>query len=142
VILFTPVRVALIGITLNIVLCAGLYIYFRMGHVGLALATGLVATLNFLQLLYAIQKRIDLGHARDWLWFFARVTVATWACGLVVFLGDHFLLATRTTHSLLGALILFLNIGAAGVVYFVLTMLLRVPESMELAQFVKRKLGR
>jgi len=142
VILFTPVRVALIGITLNVVLCVGLYIYFRMGHVGLALATGLVATLNFLQLLYAIQKRIDLGHARDWLSFFVRITVATWMCGFVVFFGDHFLLGTRTTHSLLGAMILFLNIGAAGVVYFGLTTWLRVPESMELAAFIRRKLGK
>ena len=141
VILFTPSRVSLIGIALNLVLCFVLYYYFHLGHVGLALTTGFVAILNFLQLLHAIQKQINLGRAGDWLSFFLRVTVATMACGLVAFLGDRFLLAPYSTHSLLGALILFFNIGAAGAVYFGLTTLLRVPESVELLGFIRRKFG-
>ena len=142
VVLFTPARVSLIGIALNLILCFVLFYYFKLGHVGLALTTGFVAILNFLQLLYAIQKKIDVGTPGDWISFFARVTFATFLCGLVVILGDHYLLGTRTTHSWLGAAILFFNIGAAGLVYFGLTVLFRVPESMELAGFIKRKLGR
>jgi len=142
VVLFMPARVSLIGIALNLGLCFVLFYYLHLGHVGLALTTGFVAILNFLQLLYAIQKKIDVGTTNDWISFFARVTPATFLCGLVVFLGDHYLLATRTTHSLLGAAILFFNIGAAGLVYFGLTVLFRVPESMELAGFLKRKFGR
>jgi putative peptidoglycan lipid II flippase len=141
VLFFTPARVALTGIALNLALCFVLYYYLGLGHVGLALTTGFVALLNFLQLLYAIQKKIDLGAPADWISFFWRVTVATFACGLVVFLGDHYLLGARTTHSLLGAIILFFNIGFAGLVYFGLTMLLGLPESVELAAFIKRKLG-
>jgi putative peptidoglycan lipid II flippase len=142
VVLFTPARVSLIGIGLNLVLCFVLYYYLKLGHVGLALTTGFVAVLNFLQLVYAIQKKIDLGSAGEWLSFFVRVTVATLACGGIVLAGDQVFLAHRTTHSLLGALILFVNIGAAGLVYFGVTMLLRVPESVELVSFIKRKLGR
>ncbi len=141
VVLFTPARVSLIGIALNLVLCFVLYYYCGLGHVGLALTTGFVAILNFLQLLYAIQKKIDVGTPADWLSFFARVSTAAFACGLVVFLGDHYLLASRTTHSLLGATILFINIGAAGLVYFGLSVIFRVPESMELMSFIKRKFG-
>ncbi|MCE0522688.1 MAG: murein biosynthesis integral membrane protein MurJ [Methylacidiphilales bacterium] len=141
VVLFTPARVSLIGIALNLVLCFVLFYYLGLGHVGLALATGFIAILNFLQLVYAIQKKIDLGDPGDWLSFFIRVTVATLACGCVVLLGDHLLLAHRTTHSLLGAAILFLNIGLAGVVYFGLTVLLRVPESVALVALIKRKAG-
>ena len=63
-------------------------------------------------------------------------------CNCVVLAGDHFLLAHRTTHSLLGAAILFANISAAGVVYFGLTTLFRVPESVEMAALIKRKLGK
>jgi hypothetical protein len=59
-----------------------------------------------------------------------------------VLFGDQLLLAHRTTHSLLGAAILFVNIGVAGAVYFGLTLLFRVPESVELVSFIKRKLGR
>ena len=141
VVLFTPARVSLIGIALNLVLCFMLYYYLNLGYVGLALTTGFVAVLNFLQLVYAIQKKIDLGAPGEWLSFFVRVTVATLACGSVVFFGDQVLLAHRTTHSLIGAAILFLNIGAAGAVYFGLTVLLRVPESVEMVSFIKRKFG-
>lgn len=142
VIFFTPARVSLIGIALNLVLCFVLYSYFGLGHVGLALTTGFVAVLNFLQLVNAIQKQIDLGSPMEWLSFFARVTLATLACGTVVLVGDHLLLAHRTTHSLFGALILFFNIGAAGFVYLALTTWLQVPESVQLIGFIKRKLGR
>ncbi|HUB68131.1 MAG TPA: murein biosynthesis integral membrane protein MurJ [Candidatus Methylacidiphilales bacterium] len=140
-VLFTPARVSLTGIALNLVLCFVLFFWFHLGHVGLALTTGLVAILNFLQLVYAIQKKIDIGTPGDWLSFFTRVIPATIMCGLMALMGDEWLLAHRTTHSLSGAVILFLNIGAAGLVYFGLTVLLRVPESMELAAFIKRKLG-
>jgi putative peptidoglycan lipid II flippase len=142
VLLFTPSRVSLIGIALNLVFCFILYFYLHLGHVGLALTTGFIAILNFLQLLYAIQKKIDLGDAGEWISYFVRVTVATLACGLLAFAGNHYLLAGRTTHSLLGAAILFCNIALAGLVYFGLTVVLRVPESIELAAFVKRKFGR
>jgi putative peptidoglycan lipid II flippase len=142
VVLFTPARVSLIGIALNLGLCFVLYYWLGWGHVGLALTTGFVAVLNFLQLVYAIQKKIDLGSPAEWLSFFARVTVATMACGCVVLVGDQLLLAHRTTHSLLGALILFVNIGVAGIVYFALTTLFRVPESVEMVSLIRRKLGK
>jgi putative peptidoglycan lipid II flippase len=142
VVLFTPARVSLIGIALNLVLCAILFFYFKMGHVGLALATGFIAILNFLQLLYAIQKKIELGRAEDWLSFFARVSTATFACGAVAYAGDAFLFAHRSTHSLLGAFLLFANIAVAGAIYFGITTLLQVPESVELSGFIRRKFGR
>ena len=142
VLLFTPARVSLIGIGLNLALCFVLFDFFRLGHVGLAMTTGFVAVLNFLQLVYAIQKKIDLGDPRDWMSFFLRVTVATLACGGVALFLNHFLLANRTTHSLLGCLILFADIAAAGAVYFGLTVLFKVPESVEVVTLVKRKLGR
>jgi putative peptidoglycan lipid II flippase len=142
VVLFTPARVSLIGIALNLIFCFVLTYEFGLGHVGLALTTGLIAVVNFLQLLYAIQKQIDLGSAGDWLSFFLRVSLATAACGLTVYFADAWLLGGHTTHSLLGALLLFFNIGLAGVVYLAMTIALRLPESMELVGAVKRKLRR
>ena len=139
VVFFTPARVSLIGIALNLALCFVLYYYLGLGHVGLALTTGFVAILNFLQLVHAIQKKIDLGTPRDWLSFLVKITVAALACGCIVLWGDSVLLAHRTTHSLLGAAILFFNIAWAGGVYFLLTLVLRVPESVELVLFIKRK---
>ena len=141
-ILFTPARVSLTGIALNLALCYVFFYICGLRQVGLAMATGGVAVLNFLQLVWAIQKKIDLGNTGDWLSFFAKVTTATMACGGVALLGDHLLLAHRTTHSLLGAAILFINISAAGVVYFGVTTLLGVPESVEMAALIKRKLGK
>ena len=141
IVLFTPARVSLIGIALNLALCFFFYDYLGLGLVGLALATGLIAVVNFLQLVYAIQKKIDLGDAGDWLWFFVRVSLATLACGGVVLFGDHLLLANRTTHSLFGASILFMNIGLAGAIYLGLTMVFQVREAVELMLFIKRKVG-
>jgi putative peptidoglycan lipid II flippase len=142
VVLFTPSRVSLIGIALNLVLCFVLYFYLHLGHVGLALTTGFVAVLNFLQLVHAIQKKIALGHPGEWLSFFLRVTAATAACGLVAFLGEHYFLAARARPSALGAVLLFADIGLAGAVYFLATVVLRVPEAMEVVGFVRRKFGR
>jgi putative peptidoglycan lipid II flippase len=142
VVLFTPARVSLIGIGVNLGLCYVLFDYFNLGHVGLAMTTGFVAVLNFLQLVYAISKKIDLGTASDWLSYFGRVTVATFACGGTVLALDTLLLANRTTHSLLGALILFINISIAGAVYLGLTVALKVPESVEMLALIQRKLGR
>ncbi len=142
VILFTPARVSLIGIGINLALCFVLYDYFNLGHVGLAMTTGFVAVLNFLQLVYEISKLINLGKASDWLAYFVRVSAASLACGGTVLALDALLLANRTTHSLLGALILFINISIAGAVYLGLTIALKVPESVELVNFIKRKFGR
>jgi putative peptidoglycan lipid II flippase len=139
VVLFTPSRVSLIGIALNLLLCFVLYFYLHLGHVGLALTTGFVAVFNFLQLVHAIQKKIAIGSASDWLLFFTRVTAATTACGFTAYFADAYLLGARTTHSLLGAAILFFNIGIAGAVYFIVSVALRVPESMELVSFIQRK---
>jgi putative peptidoglycan lipid II flippase len=139
VVLFTPSRVSLIGIGLNLLLCLVLYFYLHLGHVGLALTTGFIAILNFLQLLYALQKKIALGDPADWLFFFVRVSGAAAACGLTAYFADRYLLASRATHSVLSAAILFFNIGLAGAVYFVFTVAFRVPESMELIGFVQRK---
>jgi putative peptidoglycan lipid II flippase len=102
VILFTPARVSLIGIALNLALCFVLYFYLHLGHVGLALTTGFVAVLNFLQLVHAIQKKIDLGQPGDWLSFFVRVSGASLACGLVAWAGDAFVLARLPAHSVTG----------------------------------------
>jgi putative peptidoglycan lipid II flippase len=142
VVLFTPARVSLTGIALNLALCFVFYDYLDWGLAGLAFATGLIAVINFLQLVFAIQKKIDLGSAGEWLSFFARVMLATLACGCIVLFGDQLLLAHRTTHSLLGAAILFINIGLSGAIYFGFTVLLRVPESVEIVTLIKRKLGK
>ena len=142
VVLFTPARVSLIGIALNLVLCTILYYGFGLGHVGLALTTGLIAVLNFLQLLWAIQKKIELGDPAEWLSFFLRISVASFACGAVAFAGDSVFLSQHHMQTMEGAAVLLLNILAAGGVYLGLTTLLGVPESVEIIALLKRKLGR
>ena len=95
-----------------------------------------------MQLLHAIQKKISLGEPVEWLSFFIRVTAATAACGLTAWIGQHYFLSAQAKPSLLGATVLFADIGVAGAVYFLATVALRVPESMELVGFVQRKFGR
>ncbi|HEY2179249.1 MAG TPA: murein biosynthesis integral membrane protein MurJ, partial [Caulobacteraceae bacterium] len=67
----TPLRVSLIGIAINLALNT-VNALVGFGHVGLALTTSAVALLNFVQLMNALSRRMDLGGLRQWLLFLAR----------------------------------------------------------------------
>ena len=102
VLLFTPSRVSLFGIGLNLILCVLFTLLLPLGHIGLALSTGFIALLNFVQLLSAIEKKIDLGRVEDWIAFFIRVTLATSVCALIANLST-FLVLDRLASTRFGA---------------------------------------
>jgi len=79
-----PLRISLLGVGINLALNLVFIKVFGWGHVGLALSTGSLALVNFLQLFYALRRRIDLGRAREWLMFLGRVVLMLTACGLAV----------------------------------------------------------
>jgi len=60
------------------------------------------------------QKKIDLVSPGEWLSFFARVMLATFACGCIVLFGMRCSLHIARLISLLGAAILFFNIAGPG----------------------------
>ncbi len=137
----TPVKISLFGMAINLLLCYVLVKGFGLGHVGLALTTGLIALINFLQLLFFMSRQVNCGRPLHWITFFARVTAACFAMGAVAWIGQF--LAEPASH--LGMLPYIAAIGAtifmAAITYFGVSFQMGLPESVEMADFLRRKLN-
>ncbi|MBN1626244.1 MAG: polysaccharide biosynthesis C-terminal domain-containing protein, partial [Deltaproteobacteria bacterium] len=79
----TPVRISLIGIALNIILNYIFIFVMKLGVLGLAMSTSLVAIINVLQLASALRSRIG---AYGGMWgFSARIALSSIIMGLAVY---------------------------------------------------------
>jgi len=88
----TPVRIGIISMianmVFNLILVIPLHVYFRLGHVGLALAMALSAWLNTGLLARGlIRQQIYLPQA-GWRYFGLQLALACLAMGVVLWLGD------------------------------------------------------
>lgn len=136
----TPLNVSLVGIGLNLAMNVTLVKLFHLGHVGLAVSTGCLALVNFLQLAFYLRRDVDYGGLRVWARFGAAVAVPALACGVSVYwlklrlagLGQQFTI-------LVGALLVEMAVGAA--IYFGLAWLFRVTEIQVLVRQVRRKVA-
>ncbi|HEY1448088.1 MAG TPA: murein biosynthesis integral membrane protein MurJ [Caulobacteraceae bacterium] len=135
----TPLRISLIGIALNLALNTLNATVIGLGHVGLALTTSAVALVNFLQLMSAISKQVDMGGFRQWVLFIARCALAAGLCGLVAFEINH-LVELSTTSYLLRGLGLAAAIGASVPVYFGAAQALRLQESADAWRMIRRRI--
>lgn len=134
-----PLRVSLIGIAVNLfgnMLNAWV---LHLGHVGLALTTSLVATLNFVQLITALSRRAELGGVGQWAGFILRCGGAALACGAVAW-GLNALVEGLTPNRILRAAGLFTAIGAGGATYFAAALALRLTESHQALAMIRRRL--
>lgn len=137
----TPVKISLFGMFINLALCLMLVKGFHLGHVGLALTTGTIALVNFLQLLFFISRKIDVGRPLVWLGFLLRVTVACFAMATVGWIGAFLSEPAAELGFLIYALAVFATIFMAALTYFGVSFQLGLPESVEMADFIRRKLG-
>ena len=84
----TPVRIGITAMVANMVmnlaLVVPLYLFFNIGHVGLALATSLSAWLNAGLLLRGLRRVDVLSFQPGWAGFFARLACSTLAMALVL----------------------------------------------------------
>ncbi len=131
-----PLRVSLIGIGLNLVLNFLNMQVFHFGHVGLALITSIVATVNMAQLFAALRGRIDVGSGASWAGFLARGLIAAGVCGALAYAVDHHL-ASLGLHRMtrLGPAVVA---GAIG--YFTAARVLGLSESAEAWALIRRRL--
>jgi putative peptidoglycan lipid II flippase len=136
----TPFNVSMLGIVFNLIFNSIFMFYFKMGIVGLALSTGLIAQLNFLQLLLALNKRVNCGSMQMWTTYFIKVTCATLACGVTAAAVE--LVTKPASQPFWGSLaaILLCIILAAGA-YFIVSVWMGLPEATEMANMIGRKLG-
>ncbi len=140
---WTPMVVTFFGIALNIALNWLLIFRLGMGHRGLALSTGLVATIDFFILYYLMHRAAGGMETFRVVGSFGRILLA--AAGLVgvCLAGRSWLAPWLGAESLFDrGWSLLVIIAAAAVVYFGLCALLRVEEAREAVGLVRRKISR
>lgn len=112
------------------------------GHVGVALATSIVALVNFLALALLMRKRIRRLNGREILSAFLKILLASAAMSAVCYFSYYFLHAQFGGRGLIARLIeCFVPIGAGGIVFFVTAKLLRISEIDKLYNAFARKLN-
>ncbi|HWE98227.1 MAG TPA: murein biosynthesis integral membrane protein MurJ, partial [Caulobacteraceae bacterium] len=135
----TPLRISLIGIGINLVLNTLNATVLGLGHVGLALTTSVVALMNFLQLMHALSRQVDIGGLRQWALFLVRCAAAAGLCGAVAFEVNH-LVELATSSLAWRALGLAVAIGASLPVYFGAAQVLRLQESVDAWRMIRRRI--
>lgn len=113
------------------------------GHVGVALATSIVAIVNFLALAFFMGRRIGGLNGRDIFVSLIKILIASAAMSAVAY-GTHYLLTNYLgDKSLLIRLSeTFVPIGLAGMTFVIAAKLLRIGELQKIFEAVSRKLGR
>ncbi len=113
------------------------------GHVGVALATSLVALVNFSALALLMRHRIKRLNGRDILRSFAKIAAACVLLSVVAYASYHFLLNQFGTASFAIKLTEVLAPIALGATAFIIAAkLLRVTELEQAFGMIRRKLGR
>jgi putative peptidoglycan lipid II flippase len=137
----TPLRVNLIGVVVVMALNLLNMLVFHLGHAGLALATSVVVLLNVGQLSRALSRQVDLGPLREWASFIGRVLIAALACAATAWVLNSWL-DSHASGRLLQAFALFGSIGVSLGVYAAVGLLLRIGETGEAFDLVRRRLVR
>jgi putative peptidoglycan lipid II flippase len=142
----TPMIIALASIVVNSVACY----FFRewlsvygFGHVGVALATSMVALVNFFALALLMRKKIKRLNGREIISSFMRIAIASAVMSAVCWFSYDFLHQQFGGKSFLfKAIECFVPIGLGGIVFFITAKLLKIREIDKLYNAFARKLGR
>ncbi len=113
------------------------------GHVGVALATSVVATVNLLVLSFFMRRKIDRLNGRDVLSSLVRIVIASAVMSAAAY-GTYYLLAgyfgTKTLRVQLVEA--FVPMAVAGVIFLVVAKLLRIGELETIFKGISAKLRR
>ncbi|MBS1795448.1 MAG: murein biosynthesis integral membrane protein MurJ [Acidobacteria bacterium] len=142
----TPMIIALASIVVNTIasyfLMKWLSVY-GYGHVGVALATSLVALVNFFALAFLMRRKIKRLNGREILSAFTRIAVASAVMSAVCWFSYHFLHGQFGAKGFLyKALECFVPIGLGGLVFLIMAKLLKISEVDKIYNAFARKLGR
>ncbi len=112
------------------------------GHVGVALATSVVALVNFVALSLLMRKRIKRINGREIIGAFVRIGIASLAMSAVAY-GCYYFLHRQfmATGFVWKAVECFVPIGFAAITFFVAAKLLKISEIDKIYRVFGRKLG-
>lgn len=113
------------------------------GHAGVALATSVVATVNFFALAYYMRRRITRLNGRDIMTALVKIVIASAAMSAVAYAGYYYLHGYLGDKSLYVRLLeAFVPIGLAGITFLIAAKLMKIGELEKIFTAVGRKLGR
>ncbi len=113
------------------------------GHVGVALATSLVALVNFFALAFLMRRRVNRLNGRDIFTSFAKIAVASAILSVVCYFSYHFLFSRFGIGTFSVKLMeAFVPIGLGGTAFVIAAKLLRVTELEQAFGMIRRKLAR
>jgi len=136
----TPLVVSLVGIAINLGMNFLLVKGLRQGHVGLALSTAVLATVNFLQLLLYLGREVSLGRLSTWLVFLLKVGLSAGASAGLAY-GAARWAGGRAAGFTGLVLALAAGVSAGAGSYLLLTAGLKIPETITLWRIVRRKVS-
>jgi putative peptidoglycan lipid II flippase len=114
-----------------------------LGHVGVALATSVVAIVNFAALALIMRSRIKRLNGRSIMTSFVKIAIASGMMSAVCYFSFRFLDSNFATRTFTVKLIeVFVPMILGGIVFVVMAKLLRVSELERLYSTVARKLRR
>lgn len=113
------------------------------GHAGVALATSLVATVNFLALAFFMRRRINRLNGRDVIVSLLKIVIASAAMSAVAYVSYYYLTNYFLDKNFLVRLLeAFVPISLAGIAFLIAAKVLRIGELEKILGAVSRKLGR
>ena len=113
------------------------------GHVGVALATSIVALVNFFALALLMRRRIKRLNGRDILFSFAKIAAASAILSAVCYFSYH-LIYNRYGSGTFSIKLAeaFIPIGLGGIAFVIAAKLMRVTELEQAYSSIRRKLAR
>ena len=134
----TPMRISVFCLTLNLVLAAALVWRYKQG--GLGLANTASAAVNFGLLFYALKRKLTQLEMQSLRRALVPLVLATGLSGALAWWG------WKSWEDALGHQTVALKIGAvfvpaiaAGILYWLVTLALKVPAAKEMMNFIQRK---
>ncbi|MDQ6654207.1 MAG: murein biosynthesis integral membrane protein MurJ [Verrucomicrobiota bacterium] len=138
-----PMLVSIASIAVNALLNWLLTFRMGLGHRGLALSTSLVAVTNFAALYIMMRRYAGRLETRAMLETLAKLAAAGACLAAVSWTGVRFFFPTGVSQPLAWRLLgVSATIAAAGLVFFAVAYLLRVPELQDMVAVVRKKLRR
>ena len=136
----TPVVVAFFAFLLNAALGFVLGFTLRLEHTGLALANSASSVFNFLTLIYLLERRTGDLKARTILLFCLKMIVISAVMAGAAWWVSTYADWTGSDFSVKKIAVLALSIGASGIIFVILTKILKIEEAGFLLNMVRRKM--
>ncbi len=138
----TPVIVAFFAFLANAVLGYVLGFTFKLNHTGLAVANSISSIINFITLVYLLERRTGDIKMKPILVFCLKIVLISIIMGAVAWKVSTLADWTESAFSIWKILILIISIGAAAVVYFISAKVLRIEELSFLLSMMGRRMPR